>query len=170
MRDSRAYGLPRVAYPPSPDGGPRADGLCSLGLRTLLPPPSAGSPRVTGSSRPRPLSPARRRRSAERRVEPPDPNCPAAPPGRRLPARLPAERLTSAARGGRLRRHRTPNMAAAAQAAHIRSADGDGTGSGSEREQRAASSRRSRPRRQPRSEDADSPGHPPGLLHPSRLP
>lgn len=37
-----------------------ADGLRSLGLRTLLPPPSAGGPRVTGSSRPRPLSQARR--------------------------------------------------------------------------------------------------------------
>lgn len=91
-------------------------------------------------------------------------------PGRRLPAGPPAERLTSAARGGRLRRHRTSNMAAAAQAAHIRSADGDGTGSGSERERRAASSRQPWRRRQARSADADSPGHPPGLLPASRLP
>lgn len=66
---------------------------------------------------------------------------------RRLPALPPAERLTSAARGGRLRRHRTPNMAAAAQAAHIRSAGGDGTGSRSERERRAAKSRQPWPRR-----------------------
>lgn len=49
-------------------------------------------------------------------------------PGRRLPANLPPRPLTSAARGGRLRRHCTPNMAAAARAPHIRSDRGGRAG------------------------------------------
>lgn len=86
-------------------------------------------------------------------------------PGPWLAACLPPRPLTSAARGGWLRRHCAPNMAAADQAAHIRSEEGGRAG---ERERArkarrrlptapvavAASSRRTR----------RAPGHPTPIL------
>lgn len=106
----------------------------------LLPPPHRCGPRVTGSaSRPRPQQ-ARDAVCAADRLPAAPPDSPAAPWGPWPAVRLPPGLLTSAARGW-LRRHCAPNMAAADQAAHIRSAEGGRAG---ERE-RAEKARRRLP-------------------------
>lgn len=137
----------------------------SLRPRALLPSPQSCSPRVTGSSsRPRPQpSPGRGKLGRSAALGAPRLSRRTRSPW--LAACLPQGPLTSAARGGWLRRHCAPNMAAADQAAHIRSEEGGRAG---ERERArkarrrlpaapvavAASSRRTR----------RAPGHPTPIL------